>query len=137
MPGGAKGKDSSCQCRRYKRHRFSSWVRKIPWRKKWQPAPVFLLGKFHGQKSLVGYSSRGLRVRHEGATEKTQSEDNCFTILCCFPHYVNSNQHGALSCSGISASGSPLSLHSFTYLLLSGASCRTLPWLKNQPKGSM
>ena len=29
---------------------------KDPWSRKWQPAPVFLLGKFHGQRSLVGYS---------------------------------------------------------------------------------
>ena len=32
------------------------WVRKIPWSRKWQPAAVFLPGKFHGQRSLVGYS---------------------------------------------------------------------------------
>ena len=32
-------------------------VRKIPWRRKWQPTPVFLPGEFHGQKSLAGYSS--------------------------------------------------------------------------------
>ena len=42
-----------------KRCRFDPWVRKIPWSKKWQPTPVFLLGKFHGQRSLVGYSPRG------------------------------------------------------------------------------
>ena len=36
---------------------FHSWVRKMPWRRKWQPTPVFLLGKSHGQRSLVGYSS--------------------------------------------------------------------------------
>ena len=35
------------------------WVRKIPWRRKWQPAPVFLPGKSHGQRSLVGHSSWG------------------------------------------------------------------------------
>ena len=32
------------------------WVGKIPWSRKWQPTPVFLPGKFHGQRSLVGYS---------------------------------------------------------------------------------
>ena len=32
------------------------WVRKIPWSRKWQPTPVFLLEKFHGQWSLEGYS---------------------------------------------------------------------------------
>ena len=34
-------------------------VRKIPWRRKWQPTPVLLLGKFHGLRSLVGYSPWG------------------------------------------------------------------------------
>ena len=36
--------------------RFNSWVGKIPWRRAWQPTPVFLPGKSHGQWSLVGYS---------------------------------------------------------------------------------
>ena len=45
-----------------------SWVRKIPCRKKWQPTPVLLPGKFHRWRSLVGYSSRGFRVGHDWAT---------------------------------------------------------------------
>ena len=56
--GVAGGKESACQCRRC-RCRFDSWVGKIPWRRKWHPTPVFLLGKFHGQRSLVGYSPWG------------------------------------------------------------------------------
>ena len=35
---------------------FNLWFGKIPWRRKWQPTPVFLPEKFHGQRSLVGYS---------------------------------------------------------------------------------
>ena len=35
---------------------FNPWDRKIPWSRKWQPTPVFVPGKFHGQRSLVGYS---------------------------------------------------------------------------------
>ena len=34
------------------------WAGKIPWRRKWQPTPVFLPGGFHGQRNLVGYSPR-------------------------------------------------------------------------------
>ena len=34
---------------------FDPWVRKIPWNKKWYPIPVFLPGKFHGERSTVGY----------------------------------------------------------------------------------
>jgi len=33
---------------------FNPWIGKIPWRRKWQPTPVFLPEKFHGQRSLVG-----------------------------------------------------------------------------------
>ena len=49
-------KEPICQCRRRKRLRFNPWIGKIPWRMKWQPTSVFLPGKLHGQKSLVGYS---------------------------------------------------------------------------------
>ena len=38
---------------------FNHWVTKIPWRRKWQPAPVFLPGKSYGQRSLVGYGPWG------------------------------------------------------------------------------
>jgi len=38
------------QCRR---PRFDPWVGKISWRREWFPTPVFLLGEFHGQRSLV------------------------------------------------------------------------------------
>ena len=52
FPGGSDGK-WAMQCRR---PRFDPWVGKIPWRQKWQPTPVLLPGKFHGQRSIVGYS---------------------------------------------------------------------------------
>ena len=45
-------KKSTCKC---KKCRFDPWVGKIPWRRKQQPTPVFLPGKSHGQKKLVGY----------------------------------------------------------------------------------
>ena len=40
---------------------FNPWIRKIPWRRKWQPTPVFLPGKYYGQRSLVGYSPWGCK----------------------------------------------------------------------------
>ena len=49
LPRWFSGKESACQCRRHRRHGFYPWVGKIPWRRKWQPTPVFLSGKFHGQ----------------------------------------------------------------------------------------
>ena len=51
-----KKKKICLQCRR---PGFDPWVRKILWRREWQPTPVFLPGKSHGQKSLVGYSPQG------------------------------------------------------------------------------
>ena len=48
-------------------------VRKIPWRRKWQPTPVFLSGKSHGQMSLVGYCPWGhKRVGHDLVTKQQQ-----------------------------------------------------------------
>ena len=38
---------------------FYPWVREIPWRRKWQPTPVSLPEKSHGQRSLVGYTVHG------------------------------------------------------------------------------
>ena len=52
-------KNLPCQCREHERSRFDLWVRKTPWRRAWQPTPVFLPGDVHGQRSLVGYSSWG------------------------------------------------------------------------------
>ena len=67
--GGASGKGSTHQCSRCKRYRFDPWVAKIPWRRKWQPTPVFLPRKSHGQMSLVGYSPKGLqRIGHNWMT---------------------------------------------------------------------
>ena len=47
------------QCRRHRRRSFDSWVGKIPWIRKLQPAPVFLPGESHGLRSLSGYSPKG------------------------------------------------------------------------------
>jgi len=55
--GGSRGKEPTYQCRRHKRCGFDPWVWKIPWKKAWQPTPVFFLGESHGQRSLVGYNA--------------------------------------------------------------------------------
>ena len=52
FPGGSDGQQSACKVK-------NPWVRKTPWRKKWQPTPVFLPGEFQGQRSLASYSPRG------------------------------------------------------------------------------
>ena len=56
LPWWLSGKESACQ---FRRCGFSPWVQRIPWRRRWQPTPLFLPGKSHGQRSLAGYSSRG------------------------------------------------------------------------------
>ena len=56
FPGGSEGKASA---RNAGAPGSIPGVGKIPWRRKWQPTPVFLPGKFHGQRSLVGYSPWG------------------------------------------------------------------------------
>ena len=65
FPAGTNGKEPACPCRRHKRPGFASWVGKIPWRRVWQPTPVFLPGKSHGQRSLESYSPWGHRVGHD------------------------------------------------------------------------
>ena len=47
------------KCSSPRRQRGGPWVRKIPWGRKWQPTPVFLPGRFHEQRILVGYSPWG------------------------------------------------------------------------------
>ena len=59
------GKEFSCQRRS---PGLDPWVGKIPQRRKWQPTPVFLPGKSHGQ-SLTGYSPRCHRVGHDWVTK--------------------------------------------------------------------
>ena len=56
MPNVSSGKKICLQCKRLRRHRFDPWVRKIPWRRTWQPIPLLLTGKSHEERSLVGYS---------------------------------------------------------------------------------
>ena len=75
--GNCKGASQVAQwariCLPSRRCRLDPWVGKIPWRKKWQPIPVFLPGKSHGQRSLVGNCPLGhKRVRHNLATQRQQ-----------------------------------------------------------------
>ena len=62
----------------FRRCGFDLWIRRIPWRKKWQPPPVFLPGKSNGHRSLVGYSSLDHR-------ESIQLSDSTTTQLLQWP----------------------------------------------------
>ena len=57
---------------------FDPWVGKIPWRKKWYPTPVFLPGKFYGQRNFVDYSPWGHK-------ELDAPEDVCICV-CEYTH---------------------------------------------------
>ena len=81
FPGGASGKESFCQWKRPKRRVFETWVRKIPWRRAWQPTPVFLPGESHGQRILAGYSPWG--HKESDVTEVTEHAGT--TVLCKVP----------------------------------------------------
>ena len=76
LPWCFSGKKSVCQDRR---HGFYPWVRKIPLSRKWQPAPVFLPGKFHGQTNLVGYSPWG--CKESDTTEHAQIHTPIYRII--------------------------------------------------------
>ena len=55
-------------CLQCTRSRFDSWVEMIPWRREWQPTPIFLPGKSQGQRSLAGYSPWGRWVGYDWET---------------------------------------------------------------------
>ena len=80
LPRWLSSKRIHLQGRRHRRYRFDPWVRKIPWRRQWQPTPAFLLGKSHGQRSLADYSSKG----HKGwdTTERLSTAHIWITLLC-------------------------------------------------------
>ena len=92
LPRWHSDKESACQCRRHKRRGFNPWVGKIPWRRKWQPAPVPLPGKSHGRRSLAGYSPWGCKESDTTEAEHAQVGtkvaerllvQSLFFQLCC------------------------------------------------------
>ena len=84
------GKESTCQGRRLK---FDLWVRKIPWRRRLQPALVFLPREAQGQRSLEGYRPRGYKELDttEGLSEKAASVQGAGRVLTPFSS-INCNQ---------------------------------------------
>ena len=67
-------------CLQCGRPRFSPWVGKIPWSRKWQPTPVFLPGKFHRQRIVVGYCPRGRK--DSAMTERRSTHVRCSEPRC-------------------------------------------------------
>ena len=87
IPRWLIGKESTCQCRRHQRHRFHPWVGKIPWRRKWQPTPIFLPGKSHGQRSRVDYKELDTteyaykHTQNVSVSSSKQSTDSSWHVL--------------------------------------------------------
>ena len=80
-------KESDCQCRRWKRRGFYPLVRKKPWSRKWQPSSVFLLGTFHGERSLAGSCPWGQKesdMTEWLSTHKHIHYSLCACVLHCF-----------------------------------------------------
>ena len=75
FPGGLDGTESACNAE----DGFHPWVRKVPWRRAWQPTPVFLPGESHGQRSLTGYSPWG--HKESDTTERLTLSRFLFTFL--------------------------------------------------------
>ena len=61
LPRWFKGKESAFQCRKCRGCGFNPWLRKIPWKRKWQPTPISLTGKCRGQRNLESYSPWGCK----------------------------------------------------------------------------
>ena len=81
LPRWLSGEESACQC---KRCEFDPWFGNIPWRRKWQPTPVFLPGEFHGQRSLKDYSPLGPKesdMTEQLSTKLFKIDSMPFTLL--------------------------------------------------------
>ena len=80
---------------------FSPWVRKIPWRREWQPIPVFLPEKSHGQRGPVGYKSWSHNARL--SNQRFHFHDQFQPLLCAMGNFISdtlgfsSARWGALS----------------------------------------
>ena len=68
---------------------FDPWVRKIPWRRAWQPTPVSLSGKSNGPRSLVGYSQTWLSMSMHLLCEYTYSLFFCWTVRLSHWRFLN------------------------------------------------
>ena len=89
LPGWLRGRESACCWR----HGFNPRVGKIPWRRKWQPTPVFLPGVAYGQRSLAAHSPRG----REESDRAEQQQQQVFLFLGGGPASLGGSPH--LSCA--------------------------------------
>ena len=100
--GGPSDKEPACHCRRCKRLSFDLWVGKSPWRRAWQPTPIFLPAESHGQRNRQA-------TVHRVAESQTQfsTHSACIFILvvkvqgpatCPLPYWVWLGFGNVLAC---------------------------------------
>ena len=82
LPRWLSGKEPTCQCRR---PGFDPWVRRIPWREKWLPTPVFLPGESHGQRSLVATVHGAAKSRIQFSSVPQSCLTLCDPMDCSTP----------------------------------------------------
>ena len=100
FPGDSVGKESACN--EGDRCQFDPWVGKSPWRSKWQPTPVFLPGKSHGQRSLAGRSPWSHKESDMTERPSMQAHTPYFrNILLLHKHLLGLWQDGEGSTEGM------------------------------------
>ena len=158
LPGWLSDKESTC-C--FRRCGFNPWVRKIPWRRKWQPTPVLLPGKSHGQRSLSDYSPWGceesnttwLATKHAHVGLIDIETPQSVVILIILAHvmialfFPLAVRHGYVTCFGqwnigVSLQGKPFGASSQLHLChhnlqwFRGLLCQPELWSENNPEKS-
>ena len=90
LPRWHSGNEPACQCRRCKRHRLHPWVRKMPWRRTWQPTPVSILAwRIPRTEEPGGLQSMGSqRVRHDWATKHIQHTNLTYLTALFWKSYI-------------------------------------------------
>ena len=82
FPHGSDSKETACNAGDLG---FDPWVGNIPWRREWLPTPVFLSGKFHGQRTLVGHSPWGCKESNMSEYVLYVNLNSQFVPLVPFP----------------------------------------------------
>ena len=96
LPKWLSGKESTCQCKRCRRHRLDPWSEKIPWRRKWQPSPIFLPGKIPWTEEPGKLQSIGL----QRATQLSNWACTQYSIVCMdHKFFIHSSINGHLGAS--------------------------------------
>ena len=121
FPGGATGKEPARQYRRCKRCEFDPWVRKIPWRRAWQPTPVFLPGESHGQGAWRG-------VAHRVAENRTQLKQLSMHASCKEIRTVSAGRERACRSTDRHFKPAPNWYLSHSYILLARATHKAKAW---------